>query len=211
VHYEDLKEYLILGYGARIAHGMEADDALGITQTTYNLDNFDGSIICSIDKDLLTIPGFHWNFVKKEKQIVSDFGALTNFYGQFLIGDNADNIVGCAGIGPKKTAKILAPCETEEELFEAVVNTYLSVSPEKSPDEILTHILQIGRVLKIRTMENEPLWTFPKSKLMEEIGQLFIQQLVVETGPSMEPTSTQLNGTSSSGEVTVPSTTSRAI
>jgi 5'-3' exonuclease len=178
-----LKEHIIVGWGAQIAHGQEADDALGIHQSKTDRNE---TIICSIDKDLLTIPGLHWNFVKKEKTVVSPMGALANFYAQFLIGDSADNIDGCDGIGKAKAPKILAPCETEEEMFEAVVNTYMAKYPDKSPDEILTHIAQIGRVLKIRTEEDEKLWTFPKSRLMEEIGQLFIQPMEEEIGQFTE-------------------------
>jgi DNA polymerase-1 len=182
-HLQDLKEYAIMEWGFLISHGQEADDSLGIHQSKTDRN---ATIICSIDKDLLTIPGLHWNFVKKEKTVVSPMGALANFYTQFLIGDSADNIDGCDGIGKAKAPKILAPCETEEEMFEAVVKTYMAKNPGKSPDEILTHIAQIGRVLKIRTEENEPLWSFPKSRLMEEIGQLFIQPMEEEIGQFTE-------------------------
>ena len=65
--HEQLKEYLILSYNAEIAHGQEADDALGIAQceldstgkTTQGIKP--NSVIVSIDKDLKQIPGWHYN------------------------------------------------------------------------------------------------------------------------------------------------------
>jgi len=59
-HYDFLKEHLIVNWGAKIAFGMEADDALGIKQDKeypHYGDKTVYTIICSIDKDLLTIPG----------------------------------------------------------------------------------------------------------------------------------------------------------
>src|SRR3990167_2379460 len=62
-HLELLREHLILDWNATIVNGYEADDALGIGASNQ-------SIICSIDKDLLQVPGHHYNFVKREiKQI----------------------------------------------------------------------------------------------------------------------------------------------
>jgi 5'-3' exonuclease len=184
VHYETLKEYLITQWGARIAFGMEADDALGIYQDKINRT----TIIASIDKDLLTIPGLHWNFVKQEKTVVSALEALRNFYAQFLIGDSADNIKGASGIGPKKAAKILAGLETEEEMFDAVVDTFQRTEKDWSIEQVLMHIEQIGQVLKIKQKEDEPNWHFPKSKQMTEIlGSLSIQTMEVEIDPSTEP------------------------
>ena len=135
---EKCRQYLIATFNAEVVDGQEADDALGIAQT-------EDTIICSIDKDLLMIPGRHYNFVKDEFQEVTNDSGMRHFYMQCLTGDRSDNIKGIEQIGPKKAEKILTGCITEQELFNAVREAY-------SND---TEFLMNGRVLWIRRKENE--------------------------------------------------------
>jgi DNA polymerase I len=135
---EKCRQYLIATFNAEVIDEQEADDALGIAQT-------EDTIICSIDKDLLMIPGRHYNFVKDEFQEVTNDSGMRHFYMQCLTGDRSDNIKGIEKIGPKKAEKILAGCVTEQELFNAVRDAY-------SNDE---EFLMNGRVLWIRRKENE--------------------------------------------------------
>ncbi|NBW29079.1 hypothetical protein EBR37_01720 [bacterium] len=114
---EAIRQYLIATFNAEVIDGMEADDALGLNQT-------EDSVICSIDKDLLMIPGKHYNFVKDEFYDVTEFEGLKHFYKQCLMGDRSDNIKGIEKIGTKKADKLLAECETEKHLFDAVRNAY---------------------------------------------------------------------------------------
>lgn len=113
----DCKQYMVDHWGATITDGYEADDALGITQNPQ-------SIICSIDKDLMMIPGKHFNFVKKEFHEVDEKQALRTFWTSMLVGDPADNIKGVPGIGKKKAPMYLDGCETEAELCEIVFSMY---------------------------------------------------------------------------------------
>jgi len=113
----DCKAFLTTEYNAITTDGYEADDALGFNQT-------EDSIICSIDKDLLMIPGHHWNFVKKEHREVSELDGIKAFYRQMLIGDSSDNIFGVKGIGKVKAAKLIDHLETEDEMFKLVVDLY---------------------------------------------------------------------------------------
>lgn len=120
-----LKQYLVDQYGAQVTEGCEADDQLGVRQTELG----DRSIICTIDKDLDMIPGWHyrWALIRKGVEVspertyyVTPEEALYNFYYQLLIGDTTDNIKGAVGIGPKKAELILQDCKTEEEFLNAV-------------------------------------------------------------------------------------------
>ena len=170
IHFNEIKEFLITDWNAKFAFGMEADDALGIEQTKANTKmngwvNTDNSIICTIDKDLQQVPGNHYNFVKKEFKFVTPEEGLRFFYSQLLIGDTSDNIQGCRGIGPKKTAKILGGLQGEQDLFYAVVNTYCAQHNEWNECQVLSHIAKIGPLLKIRQTEDEPLWQSPKNSL----------------------------------------------
>ena len=109
-HWQAVREFLITHHKAQMCDGYEADDEMGIQQ-----DKVGGTtVICSIDKDLLQIPGKHYNFVKKEfTQVTADQG-LKSFYIQTLVGDRSDGITGVVGIGPVKAAKILDPLLPEE-------------------------------------------------------------------------------------------------
>ena len=122
-HYRAIREYLQANYDAEVCQGIEADDALGITQMVHWKDS-DPSIIVSIDKDLRQIPGHHYNFVKDEEFEQDYHGGLKYFYTQLLTGDSADNIKGVWKCGPVKAANILAGAETEQEMFNRVRETY---------------------------------------------------------------------------------------
>lgn len=132
-YYGDLRRYMLEHWGAEMIYGKEADDAIGIAQCTGN----GKTTICSIDKDLLMIPGLHYNFVSdthyrfddpgelfhhKKHKILG--GALKWFYAQMLMGDTADNIPGLSGIGPKKAYKLLNDLDTEEKMIYTVKKEY---------------------------------------------------------------------------------------
>lgn len=94
------REFLVTKWNAKVTDGIEADDALAIAQ-------HENSYICSLDKDLLQIPGMHFNWVKNEEYYITHQEGLYNFWTQTIVGDVADNIQGIRGLGPKKTAPIL--------------------------------------------------------------------------------------------------------
>lgn len=99
--------YMIEDHGAIMADGMEADDLVSIWAYECMRDDIP-YVIVGIDKDLLQIPGDHYNFVKGTHQNVDKDTAHYNLMRQCLTGDNADNIPGIKGIGPKKADRILS-------------------------------------------------------------------------------------------------------
>ena len=98
--------YMIEEYGAVMADGMEADDLVSIWAYECMEDNIP-YVIVGIDKDLLQIPGEHYNFAKGTHTNVDTDRANYNLMLQCLTGDSADNIPGIKGIGPKKAERIL--------------------------------------------------------------------------------------------------------
>ena len=99
-------QYMVDYHGAIMADGMEADDLVSIwsaEQRDYDQD----PIVVGIDKDLLQIPGWHYNFVKKESQYIDVDKADHCLMLQCLTGDSTDNIPGIKGIGPKRAEKLL--------------------------------------------------------------------------------------------------------
>ena len=107
---------------------LEADDALSIFQ-----DKEGGTtIICSLDKDMLQVPGKHFQWAigtatwsKPDKFITQDeIGGLRLFYEQCIKGDTSDNIKGIKGLGEVAAKKYLAGCKTEQEMFNIVYGLY---------------------------------------------------------------------------------------
>lgn len=148
-HLQALREHLVAEWGAVVANGQEADDAIAIRATELE----DKGIIVSVDKDLDQIAGWHYNFVKKIGYQVSPEQAVIKFYLQMLTGDTADNIVGLRGIGPVKAAKILGDSTDELELYQKVLEAY-----EGNEERVLEN----GRLLFLRRHEGQ-LWTPPKA------------------------------------------------
>ena len=128
-HYQTVKDYLVDVIGAVVVDGIEADDALALAQTPE-------TTICSIDKDLLMVPGRHYNWRKEEVTEVSYDDGVLWFCTQLLTGDwSTDSIIGCGhvetkvygpkakkagqsydarvGIGPKAAENMLAGVEKE--------------------------------------------------------------------------------------------------
>jgi len=87
---DKIGKYLIERYDAECGNKVEADDLLGMYQTT-------DTIIVSIDKDLHMIPGQHYNFVKDEWAEIDLLAADDWFFIQLIMGDRTDNIRGLSG------------------------------------------------------------------------------------------------------------------
>jgi len=114
-------KYMMNKYSPIVAKGVEADDILGHMQT-------EDTIIASIDKDLLQIPGWHYNIDSQESIHASDPGTLTLeprgdkkvlkgtgfkwFCAQMLMGDITDNYAGVPGMGSVKVYDRLNKCNT---------------------------------------------------------------------------------------------------
>ena len=91
---------------------IEADDLLGIMLTNGRVEN---PILCSIDKDLLGIPGWHYNWNKDSwPTYVSQEEADHNWLVQLLTGDATDGIRGMEGIGPVKAKKLIEKYKTPD-------------------------------------------------------------------------------------------------
>lgn len=125
-HLAGCKQYLTNRHGAVCEAGVyEADDLLAIRSTELQALGGPEPIICSIDKDLKQVPGWHWDFVKKKLVYINERQGHLNFYAQLLIGDPTDGIVGLKGIGPKTADKILKGLVTERDMYVAVLKTWL--------------------------------------------------------------------------------------
>ena len=114
---QQCKEYLLTEWNAKVKEYYEADDLLGMAQG-------EDTLLCGFDKDLLQVPGNHFNWRRQTYQTVSELGGLQFFYKQMLIGDKTDNVIGIAGLGPVKAGKLIDPLDDEQEMFDLVYNKY---------------------------------------------------------------------------------------
>lgn len=143
-HYDNLTIYMIDHYNAFIANGMEADDEMAIYQS-----NNDNTIICSRDKDLRMVKGWHYGWAcgkqeefgphkydefgyiehnKSKNKIVG--GGFLFFCSQLITGDTVDNIPGLPKAGPVKAMKILEGVTDSDSAFKAVTEAYSEVVGE---------------------------------------------------------------------------------
>jgi 5'-3' exonuclease len=120
-YYDFLRWAICDRYNGIVVDGIEADDRIAIGATAH-----DNCVIVGIDKDLLQIPGIHYNYDKGKFLEIDEVTGWYNFFTQALVGDVSDNIPGIAGIGPKKAATILAPVsESIHDMYTTCHNIYL--------------------------------------------------------------------------------------
>jgi len=181
VYLEPLREWLVVEWGAQVTDGIEADDALGIHQTNYNAAGR-GSIICTLDKDLLQVPGEHYSWEifgtsstgnqwnrPTARRTVSPMEGLFNFYWQLVMGDASDNVPGYDGKMRQKVPKFLEHhyenmqvLETEQQLCDYVLDFY-----ELFNEEFLIN----GTCLWIQREEGED-WRLKGKQLLERYGMV---------------------------------------
>lgn len=175
--YSALREYLRREYKVFQKPGIEGDDTIGIFATA----NFDwlaeDRVMCSVDKDLLGIPGWHFNWRKPEKGVhyVTEREADRNFMMQVLMGDATDGYPGIPGIGPKKAEKILNSVEEHSSEFiecpqhfwwAAVTFAYMAADFDYNYQMSQARCARILRASDWDTVNQRPiLWTPPKEWL----------------------------------------------
>lgn len=153
-----LRDYAGLHYYVREIPTLEGDDVIGLNATGMLAEH---TVICSLDKDLKTIPGYHYNFGKEEFFKVTKEEADHWHMVQTLTGDTTDGYSGCPGIGPKTADKILSGDGT---MWEKVVKAYAKAG--LGEEEALTQA-RVARILRYDDYDFEnnqvKLWTPPLS------------------------------------------------
>jgi 5'-3' exonuclease, N-terminal resolvase-like domain len=98
----------------------EADDYVALTGHLCQTNGFN-TIMCSPDKDLRQVEGFHLDYKHMDKKVehVGSREATYNWCMQMLCGDTADNIAGVPKMGEKKADALLV--ETDFEMWRTAV------------------------------------------------------------------------------------------
>lgn len=127
IYLEEVKRCMVKLGAIEVKDSLEVDDYLGIEQSK----DPDNVVICSLDKDLMMIPGHHYNWNTLEYKEVSIYEGYYNFFIQLLMGDRSDNIKGLSenrpkrGIGKKGAMNLLKPCSSYREMLDTVKYQYL--------------------------------------------------------------------------------------
>jgi DNA polymerase-1 len=144
--YKKLEEYVIINHCCRAYDTLEADDVIGIEMTRLPMHG--RRVSASIDKDMLTIPGEHYNMDSGTCITVSETQADYNFYTQVLTGDTVDNYKGCPGVGPKKAADIFSQTTNGQTWWDCIATAFEKAGLTEE------HALQQARMARILRAED---------------------------------------------------------
>ena len=173
-HWITVHDYIFNKYGRKVVTcvGFEADDFMAFQRFRDEPDK--EYYICTRDKDLDTVPGWHYRWACGENQPerlpywITLFEAHQFLLTQCLMGDNTDNICGCGrkeevmwggkpmlrrkGIGPKAAVKLLKEGQTIGEMLEIVRDAYKDRFPGEDWEAIL---LENARLLYMGQRPNK--------------------------------------------------------
>jgi DNA polymerase-1 len=143
VVYGPLRDFCHKEYETFERPTLEGDDVLGILMTHPSLVKGD-KVCVSIDKDLKTIPGEHYNYGKEETHVVVPSEADYHHMHQTLTGDTTDGYPGCPGIG-KVTASKLLDGQLPEDHWPIIVATYKKAGLS---EEVALMNARVARILR---------------------------------------------------------------
>lgn len=139
VLYNAVREYVEKNYECECWENCEADDVLSMLGTSM-----ENSVVCSVDKDMLTIRDTtFYNWKRGTFEVTDPQTAQWHHYYQCLRGDSVDGYSGAKGIGDVKARKVL---DTECS-WSNVVATY------ESKGQTEKDALLMARMAKLLTPE----------------------------------------------------------
>jgi len=144
---------------------LEGDDVIGILAGNMSPGMF---VVVSVDKDLLQIPGDHYNPITETKKYVSIDEARAFWIEQWIRGDSTDNFGGVRGMGPKKTHLWLQEFWTEcggEFQVDKALAAVLELYAERGYDD--TYIAQMNYCSTILQEATDP------QKLVEQFRETY--------------------------------------
>jgi DNA polymerase-1 len=148
-----MKEHLLANYKTHQRDGLEGDDILGVMATATVAPDVE-RIVVSHDKDMLSVPGLHYNPTKSDTVISVTLEQADYWHMiQTLTGDATDGYPGCPGIGPKKAEKLFAGRPmTYAALWPVVIATYLRCGLTEQDARTMA---QVARILRAENYNRE--------------------------------------------------------
>jgi 5'-3' exonuclease len=170
---EFMKGYVLENFKSFARPTLEGDDIFGILMTHPKLIEGD-KIGCTIDKDMKTIPGKHYNFGKDEFFEIDEHHANYWHMLQTLTGDTTDGYSGCPKYGPKTAEKLLMEFVHEtkydslfdiEEAWPAIVKAFDKAGLGEEEALTQARVARICRHTDYNYSERQViLWTPPSIK-----------------------------------------------
>jgi 5'-3' exonuclease len=173
VYLADIREHLCNTHSGIVVEGHEAEDEVSIQACNLGLDNY---IIVGNDKDLLQIPGKHYNWVKGESFTITDMEAWDALWMQVLMGDRVDNIPGCWGMGFQKAKNRVVQWNAHKEFMIDIVHAEYEKSKkvkgcpykDESEEDTYRRVHETYWLVKLKEYADEAPW-YPKIKNKKKI------------------------------------------
>jgi DNA polymerase-1 len=144
----ELRKYLHEAYEVFQRPYLEADDVMGILGTMGDNDLISGErIICSIDKDMRSVPGLLFNPGHPDKGTIEISLEEADYFhmAQTLTGDPTDGYGGCPGVGKAKVGKALTKKHPDQTHWELVVRQYVSKGLAEADALVQAQVARICR------------------------------------------------------------------
>ena len=152
-YYSRVRKYLTEKYDALMSVNEEADDTLAIAQ----MADIDGTVICTVDKDLYMITGGKYDFKREELSYVTEYDGFRAMQYQMLVGDRVDNIQGVPKVGKVTAHKVLDANEDIDKAWVEIAKAY----KKAYGDDYKTVMIEMGRLLWMRREVGE-MWDLPQ-------------------------------------------------
>jgi DNA polymerase-1 len=142
--FKPLREHFQAQYGAIVEPMLEGDDLLGLLGT---LEGSEEMVIASIDKDLKTVPGLHFNWDGEETAIVEVTPEEAQRFHliQTLMGDSTDGYRGVPGIGLVKATRLMVSARLATAWEDVVVPAFGKAGLN---EEVALRTAQVAHVLQ---------------------------------------------------------------
>ena len=141
--YDHLRARAIEYLAAQMETRLEGDDLLGIMATSPSREGH--TVLCSIDKDMATIPGWFCRIPMSGPlpvaKLITPEAAHRFHMLQTLMGDRTDGYFGCPGLGEKRATALL---ETEGDSWDVIVKAYVDRGSDEA--EALRNA-QVSRIM----------------------------------------------------------------
>lgn len=141
---------------------LEGDDILGIMATQNPKGDY---VICTIDKDLKTIPGKHYNFGTGDIFEIDEDTARYWHMIQTLTGDVTDGYSGCPGVGIKTAEKLLLDVNPAD-YWEVVIKAYNKAGMGEEEALTQARVARILRATEYDTNTGEVILWMPDNTMM---------------------------------------------
>jgi len=163
-YFKEVKEHLVSKWNFTIVDGIESEDAVGITLTSYP-----DAIIVREDHDLEQLPGVHYNPTKEEFKTITPLQAYYNQWLQCLTGCTTDKVKGIPKVGEKTAAKILEKIQDYSNYPEGVLTQYLLYFGEEEGIEQFAVNYKLLKILRNKKDFIIPTITQVPSKVEDKV------------------------------------------